>query len=88
MKPLSVLIDIRAYPEGNDRTSLLTSAHEPELLADGWVRFKTRDGEWHRVAPSMVLRITEYREPDKVIEKPIKTVEVPYLVSKRKPKSV
>jgi len=99
MKPPSVLIDASCFPEGPQRTSTLTAElHAPELLPDGWLRFKI-DGpkddtgkpkhvEWYLLPPHAVKRVnerTEYPKPDTNIGK---SIEVPYLVSKRKPKPV
>jgi len=73
MKPTAVLIDMACYPEGPNRTSTLTAEqHDPELLPDGWLRFKIngptdKDGKpmfvnWYRVPPWGVKRITEPRQ--------------------------
>lgn len=40
-------------------TSMLTAENEPELDEHGWVRFKDRAGNWHRVPADLVRRVTE-----------------------------
>lgn len=81
MKIKSVeLRDHASHVSGKMMTmTLLPELHDFELMENGWLKWRLKGGEWFASPPEMVRNVC--------IDEEVKTVEVPYLVSKRKPKS-